>query len=137
MMIEQQPLENLDRSQLVAKVEELKKSNHRLIQVSATTLAETFEITYSFEADQKFINLRLQVPRTDAVVPSITGVYFGSFTYENELQDLFGVKVNGLKLDFGGKFYMLAKKTPFNQTKAEADAAAKTAVENKPSSEAK
>ncbi len=129
MMIEDQPLVNLDRSQLTAKVGELKASGHRMIQVCATTLSENFEITYSFEKDQKFINLRVTVPRSDAVIPSITGVYFGALTYENELQDLFGLKVTDLKLDFGGKFYMKAKAAPFNETKAEADA---KAAANKP-----
>ena len=113
MMIEDQPLTNVDRAQLPAKVGELKAFGHRMIQVCATTLPENFEITYSFEKDQKFINLRVTVPRSDAVIPSITGEYFGAFTYENELQDLFGLKVTDLKLNFNGNFYQLAKKTPF------------------------
>ena len=93
MMIEDQPLTNVDRAQLPAKVGELKAFGHRMIQVCATTLPENFEITYSFEKDQKFINLRVTVPRSDAVIPSITGVYFGALTYENELQDLFGRRI--------------------------------------------
>jgi ech hydrogenase subunit D len=131
MTIEEQPIVPLEKSQLVAKAGELKDSGHRLVHISATTLAESFEITYSFEKEQKLVNLRLTTPRSDNVVPSITGVYFGAFTYENELQDLFGLKVTDLKLDFGGKFYTLAKKTPFNETKAEADSsAAKDVAEN-------
>ena len=120
---EEQPITNLDRKDLVAKVAELKKDGYRLVQVCATTGAENFEVTYSFDKDYKILNLRLSIPRADAVVPSITGEYFGAFTYENELQDLFGMKVTDLKLDFKGNFYQLAKKTPFNETKAEATAA--------------
>jgi ech hydrogenase subunit D len=129
MNIEPQPLETLDKSKLVAKVGELKASKHRLVQICATTLTDSIEITYSFEKDQRFVSLRLAVPRKDAVIPSITGVYFGAFTYENELQDLFGLKVPDLALNFNGNFYMKAKNEPFNETKAEADA--KTAA-NKP-----
>jgi ech hydrogenase subunit D len=121
---EEQPIIILNREELVAKVAQLKKDGYRLVQVCATTLADDFDITYSFDKDYKFESLRLSIPRTDAVVPSITGEFFGAFTYENELQDLFGLKVTDLKLDFGGKFYQLAKKTPFNETKAEATAAA-------------
>jgi ech hydrogenase subunit D len=127
---EEQPITNLDRKDLVAKVAELKKNGYRLVQICATTLTENFDITYGFDKDYKFESLRLTIPRTDAVVPSITGEFFGAFSYENELQDLFGLKVTDLKLDFGGKFYQLAKKTPFNETKAEATAAA--AVNTKP-----
>ena len=132
MNIEPEPLEALDKSKLAAKAGELKNSGHRLIQVCATTLAENFEITYSFEKDQKFINLRVMVPRSDAVIPSITGVYFGAFTYENELQDLFGMKVTDLKLNFNGKFYLKAKEAFLNETKAEADAREAKAAANKP-----
>jgi ech hydrogenase subunit D len=121
---EDQPLQNIEKKDLVAKVAQLKKDGYRLVQVCATTGAENFEITYSFDKDYKFLNLRLSVPRADAVLPSISGEYFMAFTYENEFQDLFGMKVTDLKLDFGGKFYQLAKKTPFNETKAEAAAAA-------------
>lgn len=128
MKNEEQPLETLERSALAAKVAGLKREGYRLVQVCATTLADNFEVTYSFDKGLKFLNLRVTVPRSDAVIPSISGEYFGAFTYENELQDLFGLKVHGLKLDFGGKFYTLAKKTPFNETKAEADA--KTAAQN-------
>jgi len=117
---EEQPVISLDKNALVAKVAELKKDGYRLVQICATTGAENFEITYSFDKDYKFLNLRLNIPRADAVLPSISGEYFMAFTYENEFQDLFGMKVTDLKLDFGGKFYQLAKKTPFNETKAEA-----------------
>ncbi len=129
---EEQPIQGIEKKDLVAQVAQLKKDGYRLGQICATTLAENFEITYCFDKDYKMVSLRLMVPRADAVVPSITGEYFAAFTYENELQDLFGMKVTDLKLDFGGKFYQLAKKTPFNETKAEAvanaAAAAKPAV---------
>ncbi len=125
---EEQPVISIDKNGLVAKVAELKKDGYRLVQVCATTGAENFEITYSFDKDYKFLSLRLSIPRADAVLPSISGEYFMAFTYENEFQDLFGIKVTDLKLDFGGKFYQLAKKTPFNETKAEATAAAQAVI---------
>jgi ech hydrogenase subunit D len=125
---EEQTLQSIEKKDLVAKVAGLKKDGYRLAQVCATTLAENFEITYSFDKNLNMLSLRVMVPRADAVIPSITGEYFGAFTYENELQDLFGMKVTGLKLDFGGKFYQLAKKTPFNETKAEAVAIATAAA---------
>ncbi|HXC63466.1 MAG TPA: NADH-quinone oxidoreductase subunit C, partial [bacterium] len=56
---------------------------------------------------------RLCLPLDARSLPSITGSYLAAFIYENELQDLFGVKVEGLALDFKGNFYMKAKETPF------------------------
>jgi len=73
---ETQPVAIIDRTELVAKVAVLKKDGYRLVQVCATTLAEAFDITYSFDRNYQFTSLRLNVPRKDAVVPSITGEYF-------------------------------------------------------------
>jgi len=46
--------------------------------------------------------------------PSITDIYLCAFGYENELQDLFGLTVPGMKLNFNGNFLLTAIKTPFN-----------------------
>jgi ech hydrogenase subunit D len=45
---------------------------------------------------------------------SITSSYLCAFTYENELQDLFGLTVKDMQLNFNGNFYQTAVKTPFN-----------------------
>lgn len=103
----------IDKSELLAKVKELQASGNRLVQI-ACTLADDFEITYSFDKALALTNLRVTVSRADPVVPSITDVYLCAFGYENEMQDLFGLTVPGMKLNFNGNFYMTALKTPFN-----------------------
>jgi len=40
----------IDKSELLAKVKELQANGNRLVQI-ACTLAEEFEITYSFDKD--------------------------------------------------------------------------------------
>jgi hypothetical protein len=49
------------------------------------------------------------------VLPSISDIYWSAFTYENEIHDLFGIRVSGLVLDFKGRFYRLKTKTPWAQ----------------------
>ena len=48
----------------------------------------------------------------DATLKSITEQYFEAFVCENEIHDLFGLKFDGLALDFSGKFYSLAIEKP-------------------------
>jgi NADH:ubiquinone oxidoreductase 27 kD subunit len=103
----------IDKSELLAKVKELQANGNRLVQISCV-LADEFEITYSFDKELALTNLRVMVPRSDPVIPSITDIYLCAFGYENELQDLFGLTVPGMKLNFNGNFYMTAIKTPFN-----------------------
>jgi ech hydrogenase subunit D len=104
---------SIDKTELAAKVAEMSKDGFRLVQICCT-LAEAFEITYSFDKEYDLVNCRVSIPRSDPVVPSITNTYLCAFTYENELQDLFGLKVTDMQLNFNGTFYQMAVKTPFN-----------------------
>ena len=112
MYIEEQPVTAIDRSELVSRAARLRTEGYRLVQVCCV-LKDDFELTYSFDKDRRLTTLRFSVTRADATVPSITGSYLAAFTYENELQDLFGLKVTDLALDFKGTFYRTATKTPF------------------------
>jgi ech hydrogenase subunit D len=112
VFVEEQQLLAVDRDNLVAEASRMQKQGCRLVQICCTA-KENFELTYTFDKDYKVTNLRLTVPASDPVVPSISEIYFCAFTYENELQDLFGLTVKGLKLDFKGTFYKLSVKTPF------------------------
>ena len=112
-MIEEQPLEALEAAGLPARAAALKDDGWRLVQVCCTSQPDgRYELSYSFDKAGKFLSLRCYVPREGAAVPSITPSYLAAFAYENELQDLFGVKVSGLLVDYQGKFYRIKGKTP-------------------------
>jgi ech hydrogenase subunit D len=49
-------------------------------------------------------HLRLTVAK-DAFVPSLSPVFFAAFLVENEIQDLFGVRFQGLVIDYGRTLY--------------------------------
>jgi ech hydrogenase subunit D len=121
--IESQELVALDAAALPAKAAELLAGGWRLVHVACTTLKDQLEITYAFDKDWKLVNYRVLLPREGAVLPSISASYLAAFPYENELQDLFAVKVTGLVLDFGGKFYRKRGERPFNPVCAPAPAA--------------
>ncbi len=112
--IESQDLIFLTREELPARAAQLAKDGWRLVHVACTTLADSLELTYAFDRAYKLVNYRCQVPKSDPVVPSISATYLAAFAYENELQDLFGMRVEGLVLDFKGKFYRKRHEAPFN-----------------------
>lgn len=119
--IENQPITPLPREQIAATAAGLKTDGWRLVHVAATTLSDAIEITYAFDKANRLANYRVMVPKTDPNVPSISTAYLAAFAYENELQDLFGVTVNGLVLDFKGQFYKKTMAQPFNPDKPVAD----------------
>jgi ech hydrogenase subunit D len=109
---EESSLVVVDKNAIVEKAGTFFKDGYRLVAITCAA-KDNFELTYSFDKDMKLSNIRVILPKNDPVVPSITKAYFAAFTYENELQDLFGIKVTDLALDFKGTFYKLSMKTPF------------------------
>ena len=106
-------MEVIEVQALLKRAAELKNAGWRLVQACVTTLAEQFEVTYSFDLQYRLLNLRVNVPKPGAQLPSLGPSFANSFTYENEFQDLFGIKVTGLNPDFEGKFYKKSAPTPF------------------------
>jgi len=102
----------IERDYLIGRVEEFKKQGYRLVQLNCTKVGETYEINYSFDLDYQFRNLKIMVDG-QTEVPSISGIYWGAFIYENEMHDLFGIRVVGMNVDFGGNLFRTAKKNPF------------------------
>lgn len=126
-MSQPQTITPIAREALVARVGACQAEGFRLVQICATQLAEGFELTYSFDRAGVLESLRIAVPAADRQAPSITGVYFAAFTYENEIHDLFGISFPGLALDFKGAFYRTAIPAPFAKPPAPAAAAAPAA----------
>jgi ech hydrogenase subunit D len=113
-MIEEQKIIQIEVSELVVKTGEFCKEGYRLVQISCVRKPDYLEVSYSFDKDYNFINLRISLPLNHPELQSISGVYWAAFTYENEMHDLFGITVRNLNIDFKGHFYTTRVKTPFN-----------------------
>jgi len=120
-------IHTIQPGELVSRARTFKEQGFRLVQICATRLPDALELTYSFDLNAQFENLRLQLPPESATVPSISSVYWCAFLYENEMHDLFNLKVEGLAVDFHGALYHTSVKYPFGSTKAPASAATNAA----------
>lgn len=112
MRWESQPVKTVTQEELLSGAQELRRQGYRIVQICCTMAGGRFELTYSFDKDYRFTNLRLTVDR-QTEVRSITGVYGGAFLYENEIKELFGVKFKGISIDYNGHFYKKKMQTPF------------------------
>ena len=115
MTIGLQTTKPVEVSRLIGEVEQLKNAGYRLSAISCVKVGEVYEINYSFDKEYELENLRITVTG-DTEVPSITGMYWGAFVYENEMHDLFGIQVRGMNIDFKGTFIKTAIKYPFSVT---------------------
>ena len=100
---------------LVEAAAKAKAEGCRLVTLSCLEVDENnLEILYHFDRNLRLKHLRLRAPK-GSTVPSISPVYFAAVLVENEIQDLFGIRFEGLAIDYQGTFYLEedAKKTPF------------------------
>jgi ech hydrogenase subunit D len=109
-----QDIETAAVCDLLAIVQDAKTADERLSQICATLADESLEILYTFVKDNIIKNYKLIIDARAPELQSITTIYPYAFLYENEMHDLFGVKFKNLTVDYDGKFYKLAKETPWN-----------------------
>jgi NADH-quinone oxidoreductase subunit C len=65
-----------------------------LATISGVDLGQSFEILYHFANQHSQLNVRTQVPKSNAHLESICPVIPGAVLYERELQDMFGLVVD-------------------------------------------
>jgi ech hydrogenase subunit D len=113
-MAETQTIIPVTVDELTGKVRTYFEQGYRLVQIGATR-TEGFEINYSFDKAYEFVNLKLTIASAETEIPSVSGIYFAAFLYENEIHDLFGIKIKSIAVDYHGAFYRMAVKTPFGE----------------------
>ena len=106
---------------LLEKMQNLKAAGYRLGQMCCLSAGDGFDLIYSFDkGDHVLLNLKVPVP-SDLEIMSITSIYWPAFIYENEIHDLFGITFKHLELDYGGHFFRISEKTPWNPKNKESE----------------
>ncbi len=135
MSIENQRVEEIPIGTLLERVQLMKAGGWRLVQICCTRLVADQEVNYSFDRDAGLAGdagiagdsgrpdstfptdclytLRVRLPIHDPELPSVSSFYWSAFLYENEMHDLFGVRVRGMAVDFKGHLFTTLVPTPF------------------------
>ena len=112
----------------------------RYVQILAVAREEGVDVVYSYMKDGLLRNYTVTAVAPESPLPSITDVYLEAFVCENEINDLYGMHIRNIAIDFGGMFYQLSQKAPMTvvspeqlaaREKAKKVAAAKAAKEAK------
>ena len=103
----------LKLAELPALSDRMKAGGARFVQVHAVNTEDGIDLVYSFMTGAGSLeNYEIKGVRKTDVVPSITDNFLAAFVFENEIHDLFGVVIENIAIDFGGKFYQLAQSEP-------------------------
>ncbi len=127
----------IPKHMLLETIMKYKKMNYRLSQICAAYIADKFELSYSFVDDDTNLmtNIRVVVG-IDEEVPSVTEIEPCALFYENEMKELFGVKIQMISKDYNDKLYRIRQSHPMGpQDKTAADESP-AANEDKPAANA-
>ena len=92
------------------KIGALLLRGYRFVTMTVVDKGEEFDIFYHFDLDYEMVTYQLVLKKGD-VLPSISGICFAAVIVENEIQDLFGITVSNLALDYE-KHFLLAADAP-------------------------
>ena len=104
----------IEPEELLDHTMRMKKQGFRLSQACAAYVDKKYELSYSFAADDGSYllkSLRIVID-PEVEVSSITEFYPYAFLYENEMKELFGVKIRMINLDYDNKLYRIRQETP-------------------------
>ncbi len=113
-MREEYELTVIDSGEIARKTLLRKRENARLVQICSVSIENGFELTYSFARGYDFINYRVVIDQ-DTKIPSIGDIYPSAVFYENEIKELFGVKIDAINLDYHNKLYRIEEDAPFKK----------------------
>lgn len=119
-MREEYTLETVDIRVLYRIMLERLRSGYRLVQICATSVEGGAELIYSVALGYKLENYKIFVEE-DEEINSISDIFPSAALFENEISELFGVKIDSINMDFHGKFYRIDKETPFKKNDLKKD----------------
>lgn len=93
--------EDVPVAELLARAKRFHEEGFRFATATSVDRGDHLDVLYHFDRDLEVHTLRVSVPDGEAV-PSLTPVYLCAFLVENEMSELFGLKVEGMAVDFGG-----------------------------------
>lgn len=105
-------LKEIKKEDLLVEVKKLADAKERFVTAVCNDLGDKLEATYYFNKSpgMEMHALRMAVGK-DEEVPSITGIFLTAVLIENEMKEMFGLKVKDIAIDFGGHM-LLAQDSP-------------------------
>lgn len=92
----------ISKGQLLNVAQKMKYTGYRFITSTCVDNGSgVIDLTYSFDKDLEMKHYRIKVEKGEEV-PSISTIYFCAVLVENEMNELFGLNVSGMIIDYGG-----------------------------------
>jgi Ni,Fe-hydrogenase III component G len=105
-------LKKVDKNTILSEGKKLLDAGGKFVAAVCNDVDPELEVTYFFSSNRgiNMTGLRYIVPKGEEV-PSLSGATLATVLIENELKELFGLKVKGIAIDYGGHM-LLAHDSP-------------------------
>jgi Ni,Fe-hydrogenase III component G len=105
-------IREIKKDELLAEGRKFLDAGGKFVTAVCSDLDEYLEVTYFFShnAGTDMDGLRYKVAK-DEDVPSFSGITLATVLIENEMKELFGLKMKDLAIDYGGHL-LLAQDSP-------------------------
>lgn len=115
-------LEEIPASDLLERCLELKREGLRFSQACAAYYEDKLHLTYTFSNYDTLetINLRVHIAPEEEI-HSITEFIPAALFYENEMKEIFGVKIKLITNDLDNKLYRIDVEAPLGAPKKDND----------------
>lgn len=107
-------IEKVSKDELYDIMQKKCEDGYRLAQICSVAFEGYNEVTYSVAKEYTMENYKIELP-IDEEVKSFSDIFPAANLYENEIKELWGVKVVGLALDYNNNFYRIEAETPFKK----------------------
>ncbi len=91
--------EELTLENQLEKIASLFPRGYRFVTMTVVDCGDGFDVFYHFDQDYQLETYRLKLPY-GVTLPSISHACFAALIVENEIQDLFGITVTGMEIDY-------------------------------------
>lgn len=108
------PITKVAKDELYKIMEQKYNDGYRLAQILSVAYEGYNEVIYSVAKEYEMENYKINLP-IDEEIKSFSDIFPAATLYENEIKELWGVKVVGMALDYHNKFYRIEKETPFKK----------------------
>lgn len=108
------PITEVAKDELYKIMDQKYNDGYRLAQILSVAYEGYNEVTYSVAKEYEMENYKINLP-IDEEIKSFSDIFPAATLYENEIKELWGVKVVGMALDYHNKFYRIEKETPFKK----------------------
>lgn len=92
-------------------LQQARENGWRLVQAHACTTSDGYRLVYSVAKDYEIVHYELHIT-SSTVVESVSDIFPSAQLYEQEMSELFGVKIASAKDEAAIKLYHLPSEAP-------------------------